>query len=139
MPSVLLISTYDLGRQPFGLASATAALRAAGAEVACADLSRDRLTPEQVEAADIVGFFLPMHTATRLAVPVIARVRELNPTARLCAFGLYAPINIGWLRERGVDHVLGAEFEESGLGRLLFVSPFRSTVPGTDTYTDQLW
>jgi radical SAM superfamily enzyme YgiQ (UPF0313 family) len=112
MPSVLLISTYDLGRQPFGLASATAALRAAGAEVACADLSRDRLTPEQVEAADIVGFFLPMHTATRLAVPVIARVRELNPTARLCAFGLYAPINIGWLRERGVDHVLGAEFED---------------------------
>src|SRR4029079_11644711 len=112
MPSVLLISTYDLGRQPFGLASATAALRAAGAEVACADLSRDRLTREQVEAADIVGFFLPMHTATRLAVPVIARVRELNPTARLCAFGLYAPINIGWLRERGVAHVLGAEFED---------------------------
>ena len=79
MPSVLLISTYDLGRQPFGLASAAAALRAAGAEVTCVDLSRDRLAPEQVEAADLVGFFLPMHTATRLAVPVIDRVRELNP------------------------------------------------------------
>ena len=27
----------------------------------------------------------------------------------------------------------------AGLGQLLFVSPFRATVPGTDTYTDQLW
>jgi len=118
MPSVLVISTYDLGRQPFGLASAAAALRAAGAEVACADLSRDRLAPEQVEAADVVGFFLPMHTATRLAVPVIARVRELNPVARLCAFGLYAPLNAAWLREHGVDHILGAEFEDD-LQRLI--------------------
>lgn len=34
---------------------------------------------------------------------------------------------------------LGAEFEAAGLGRLVWVSPFRATVPGTDTYTDQLW
>jgi hypothetical protein len=27
----------------------------------------------------------------------------------------------------------------SGLGRLLWASPFIGTVPGTDTYTDQLW
>ena len=112
MPSVLLISTYDLGRQPFGLGSATAALRAAGAEVACADLSRDRLAPEQVERAALVGFFLPMHTATRLAVPVIARVRDLNPAARLFAFGLYAPLNSVLLRELGVEEILGAEFED---------------------------
>jgi len=80
--------------------------------VTCADLSRDRLAPEQVEAARLVGFFLPMHTATRLAVPVIARVRELNPEARLCAFGLYAPLNGKLLRELGVEHILGGEFED---------------------------
>jgi hypothetical protein len=34
---------------------------------------------------------------------------------------------------------LGAELEEAGLARLLFVSPFRPTVPGTDAWTDQLW
>jgi hypothetical protein len=34
---------------------------------------------------------------------------------------------------------LGAEFAAAGLGELLAVSPFRATVPGTDTYTDQLW
>ena len=35
------------------------------------------------------------------------------------------------------DH--GAVFEATGLGRITFASPFRATVPGTDTYTDQLW
>jgi hypothetical protein len=34
---------------------------------------------------------------------------------------------------------LGADFEAAGLGSLIFVSPFRATVPGTDRFTDQLW
>jgi radical SAM superfamily enzyme YgiQ (UPF0313 family) len=108
----LLISTYDLGRQPFGLASAAAALKSAGVDVRCADVSRDRLAPDDVSAADLIGFFLPMHTATRLAVPVIRRVREINPSARLCAFGLYAPLNAALLAELGVAGILGAEFED---------------------------
>ena len=33
---------------------------------------------------------------------------------------------------------LGRELAEAGLGELVLVAPFRSTVPGTDTYTDQL-
>ena len=39
----LLISTYDLGRQPFGLASGAAALAAHGVEVSCLDLAKQRL------------------------------------------------------------------------------------------------
>ncbi len=34
---------------------------------------------------------------------------------------------------------LGAEFAAAGLGELLWVAPFRRTIAGTDTYTDQLW
>ena len=109
---VLLISTYDLGRQPFGLASAAAALHAAGASVTCADLSRDRLPDDAVRTAHLIAFFLPMHTATRLAVPVIDRVRVLNPDATLCAYGLYAPLNAVVLQERGVTEILGGEFED---------------------------
>src|SRR5690348_3575389 len=52
-----------------------------------------------------------MHTATRLALPLIDRVRRVNPGARLAAYGLYAPLNAAWLREHGVDHVLGPEGE----------------------------
>lgn len=110
--SVLLISTYDLGRQPFGLASPAAWLRDAGIEVTCADLSRGRLPQDAVRSASMVGFFLPMHTATRLALPVIDRVRGLNPGATMVAYGLYAPLNESLLRERGVHEILGGEFEE---------------------------
>jgi len=109
---VLLISTYDLGRQPFGLASPAAWLRDAGVDVDCADTSRERLTDERIAAAELVAFYLPMHTATRLASPLIDRVRRVNPAAALAAYGLYAPINEAWLREKGIAHVLGPEGEE---------------------------
>ena len=53
-----------------------------------------------------------MHTATRLAGPVIAAARRASPGARICAFGLYAPLNADWLRGLGVDEIFGGEFEE---------------------------
>ena len=111
MARALLISTYDLGRQPFGLASPAAWLREAGVEVTCADLAKERLPQDAVRAATLIAFFLPMHTATRLALPVIDRVRALNPSATLVAYGLYAPLNEQLLGERGIQVVLGGEFE----------------------------
>jgi radical SAM superfamily enzyme YgiQ (UPF0313 family) len=108
----LLISTYELGRQPFGLASPAAWLRRAGWEVTCVDIAKQPLRREAIERAELVGFHLPMHTATRLAGPVIGKVREINPSARVCAYGLYAPLNGDWLRSLGVDAVFGGEFEE---------------------------
>jgi radical SAM superfamily enzyme YgiQ (UPF0313 family) len=110
---VLLVSTYDLGRQPFGLASAAAALAAAGYEVMCADLAKQTLDDEAVRRASAIGFFLPMHTATRLALPVIDRVRRSNPGARLIAYGLYAPLNARLLKEHGVTSIVGGEFEDA--------------------------
>jgi len=108
----LLISTYDLGRQPLGLASPAAWLRRAGVDVDCVDTSRDPLTDAQILEAGLVAFYLPMHTATRLAAPLVERVRTLNPRAGLAAYGLYAPLNRAWLHERGVVHVLGPDAEE---------------------------
>jgi hypothetical protein len=34
---------------------------------------------------------------------------------------------------------MGAELKRAGLGRIVFASPFLSTVPGTDRYADELW
>ena len=112
MRSALLISTYEMGRQPFGLASAAAWLRAEGWTVACVDAAKDTVRPESLSAPEIIGLHLPMHTATRLAGPVITAARRVNPSARICAFGLYAPLNAGWLRSLGVDEIFGGEFEE---------------------------
>jgi radical SAM superfamily enzyme YgiQ (UPF0313 family) len=109
---VLLLSTFEMGRQPFGLASPAAWLRREGFEVRCSDLAREPLAEADVRGSELVGFHLPMHTATRLAAPVIGRVRALNPSARLCAYGLYAPLNAGYLNSLGVHDVFGGEYEE---------------------------
>src|SRR5215469_8248398 len=113
----VLISTYELGRQPFGLASPAAWLRDTGAEVTCADISREPLPEAAVRAADLIAFYVPMHTATRLAIALLPPIRESNPRAHLCFYGLYAPVNERHLRRLGVDTILGGEFEE-GLSAL---------------------
>ncbi len=160
---VLLISTYELGRQPFGIASPAAWLRRDGFEVSMADLSRTRLDPELVREAGLVAVFLPMHTATRLALPVIDRVRDLNPKAHICAYGLYAPPNAELLRERGASTILGGEFEadlvalarqladetdagpkpglhsSQGIARLSFIPPDRSGLPALEQYAALEW
>ena len=108
---VVLISTYDQGRQPFGLASPAAWLRESGFSVTCADLSVGMFPARAIREAEAVLFFLPMHAATRMAVPYLSRVRETNPRAKLGCYGLYAPLNAEYLKGLGVDEVFGAEFE----------------------------
>jgi hypothetical protein len=153
---VVLISTYDLGRQPFGLASPAQWLRAEGHEVSTVDLSCQPLPSETVRAADWVAFHLPMHTATRMAVPQILAVRRMNPGAMLCCYGLYAPVNREMLQGLGVTHVIGGEFEKAlaetisgrsesasgvslnsvsiNMDRLVFKTPDRTTLPPLRDY-----
>ncbi len=108
---ILLVSTYELGHQPFGLASPAAWLAKSGHEVACADLCIEALDGEAVRQAGLIAFYLPMHTATRLAAKAIEKVRGLNPAAHICCYGLYAPLNEEYLRSLGVGRILGGEFE----------------------------
>ena len=115
--NIVLISTYELGRQPFGLASPAAWLRAGGHQVTALDLARQPLNEALVREAALIAVYLPMHTATRLAAQLIPILLELNPWAYLCAYGLYAPMNAEYLRTLGVPTILGGEFEE-GLAHL---------------------
>ena len=107
---VLLVNTYDLGHQPFGLASPAAWLERDGHQVTCADLAVMRLPPNLADF-DAIAFHLPMHTATRMAAPLIAKLRGMLPQVRLAAYGLYAPLNADYLRRLGADAIIGGEFE----------------------------
>lgn len=109
----VLVSTYELGRQPFGLASAASWLNRAGAVVKCIDLSIEPFRETDFDGAAFVGFYMHMHTATRLAAAVIPKVARRNPNAHLCAYGLYAPLNAAFLRTLGICSVIGGEFEEA--------------------------
>ena len=116
--NVVLLSTYELGHQPFGLASPAAWLAEIGAKVTCLDLSREEFREAPIREAALIAFYVPMHTATRLAVALLPRVRALNPHAHICFYGLYAPVNAEYLRELGAQTILGGEFEE-GIVRLV--------------------
>lgn len=149
---VVLLSTYELGRPPFGLASAAAWLRDAGLEVQTVDLSRESLLPAVVAQAQLFAVHVPMHAATRLAGPLLSQLAAARPDARRAAFGLYAPMNADWLRGCGATHVLGVEAEAaltalalgrehddvSGRGspvpRLAFKVPDRSGLPPLSAY-----
>ncbi len=108
---VILISPYDLGRQPFALAEPAALLARDGFGVTCLDLSLQILESIAWRDAAFVAIYLGMHTATRIALEALPRIRALAPRARLCAYGLYAPMNAGLLHARGVTDIIGGEFE----------------------------
>jgi radical SAM superfamily enzyme YgiQ (UPF0313 family) len=134
---IVLISTYELGRQPFGLASPAAWLRKRGHAVTCMDLSREGLGEQAIHEAGLVAFYVPMHTATRLTVALLQPIRSLNPKAHLCAYGLYASLSANILRVHGITSFFGGEFEQalidlaehlSGLSALPQIHPLDSNV-----------
>ena len=155
--NIVLISTYELGRQPFGLASPAAWLRKRGHIVVLLDLARQSLDEAAIADAQLIAIYLPMHTATRLAAQLIPQLRKHNPRAHLCCYGLYAPMNAEYLRAFGVSTVLGGEFEEGlvqlaerlatdgnsiaqssdsmiSMARLQFEVPDRSGMPPMEKY-----
>ena len=152
---VVLINPYEIGRQPFGLAEPAAWLTRAGCDVHCLDLTLQRLEPEVLRSARVVAIYVAMHTATRIAVEAIPRVRAIAPQAHLCVYGLYAPMNEKLLRDLGVNTVLGGEVEPAlvslverlragdgqvqtepvvNLSRIEFLTPDRHALPPLARY-----
>jgi len=92
---VLLLSTYELGRQPFGLASPAAWVRRAGFDVGCVDLSRQGLRDEAVRRASVVALqpLPPLRESCRGCASssqigaVCPRSRSTPPCSSLTAAG----------------------------------------------------
>lgn len=152
---ITLVSTYDLGHQPFGLASPAAWLEQAGFSVRCIDLAIQPYQDSFFSDTDMVAFHLPMHTATRLAQLYAPKVKQLNPDAKLVFYGMYAATNAESLLTLGADYIFGGEYEShlTGLCRDLaagkkydgakirvsldkqqFLLPQRSGLPPLDQY-----
>lgn len=105
--------------------------------VTCLDLSREELDEQAVREAEFIGFYVPMHTATRLTVELLEPLRRINPRAHLCAYGLYASLAAEVLRAHGITSLLGGEFEQalidlaehvSGLSATPHIHPLDSNV-----------
>jgi len=152
---ISLVNPYELGRQPFGLAEPAAFLQKAGFTVSCCDLSIQKLGACLTTDTNIVAIYIAMHTATRIAIEALPKIKELAPDASLCVYGLYAPMNANLFRSLGVQTILGGEFEnalvsmakriEAGAGdtqteaetcleKIEFIAPDRSKLPALSNY-----
>src|SRR4029453_3316341 len=109
--AVLLVACYELAHQPLGVAWAAAFLEARGFAPAVLDVSVEPFDPEQAARARVVVVSVPLNTALRVGVALIARVRAVNPACHIVAHGLYAQLNAEYLLAHGVDSVIGGEAE----------------------------
>ncbi|MBV9689409.1 MAG: radical SAM protein [Ktedonobacteraceae bacterium] len=94
---ILLISCYELGHQPFHLASLLAMLRQAGYSPVAVDAAVETLSDEVIARACFVGIAVQMHTALRLGEQIAQHVRSKNPSTHICCYGLYALLNANYL------------------------------------------
>src|SRR4051794_7411649 len=106
---ILLVSTYELGHAPQGVALPAAHLARAGFRPAALDLSVQPFDEARLRRARLVAISVPMHTALRLGLALAPRGRAAAPAGVLCFHGLYAPLNAAPLLSAGARAILGAE------------------------------
>jgi radical SAM superfamily enzyme YgiQ (UPF0313 family) len=111
--AILLVACYELGHQPLSVAWPAAALERSGYAPAVMDVSVEPFDAERARRARLVVISVPMHTALRLGIAVAARVREVQPAAHVCLYGLYAHLNRDHLLAHGVDSVIAGESEDA--------------------------
>ena len=155
---ILLISCYELGHQPFSLASPAARLKSEGYDVSVVDAAIEPVPEDIVRGAGFIGISVPMHTAMRVGMDLSRRIRKLNPGTHLCYYGLYATLNADYLLTHGADSVIGGEFEQPlcdlvdrlcagsistldgesrttlNLSRQVWTTPNRDALPGLKRY-----
>ena len=108
---ILLISCYELGQQPLSVIHLGDSLLREGYQLGVLDLAVEPFDVARVKQADLIGISVPMHTALRLGVIVARQIRELNPSAHICFYGLYAAMNSDYLLQELADDCFGAECE----------------------------
>ncbi|MFQ5840384.1 MAG: CUAEP/CCAEP-tail radical SAM (seleno)protein [Candidatus Methylomirabilales bacterium] len=111
--ALLLLSCYELGHQPLGVASPLGFLEDAGCAPETLDIAVERLDAERVGRARFVGISVPMHTALRLGVRAAERIRQTSPRCHITFYGLYAVLNAEYLLEQVADSVIGGEVESA--------------------------
>jgi radical SAM superfamily enzyme YgiQ (UPF0313 family) len=109
--AILLVSCYELGHQPFHLASLSAMLAQGGYTPVAVDTAVEALDDETILNARFVAISVPMHTALRLGTEIARRVRTINPPASICFYGLYALLNADYLLRETIDYAIGGEYE----------------------------
>ncbi|MEW6127201.1 MAG: CUAEP/CCAEP-tail radical SAM (seleno)protein [Acidobacteriota bacterium] len=108
---VVLISTYELGHQPAGIAMPLGFFKREGIRADALDVSVEGFDAEKISRAKFIGISVPMHTALRLGVAIAQEIRRINADGHICFYGLYASLNSDYLLDTVADSIIGGEFE----------------------------
>jgi radical SAM superfamily enzyme YgiQ (UPF0313 family) len=109
---ILLVSCYELGHQPAGLAVPMGFLRRAGFAAEAMDISVQGFDEARACHARFVGISVPMHTALRLGLRIAEQIRRINADCHICFYGMYATLNADYLLDTVADSAIGGEVEE---------------------------
>ncbi|MEN3334028.1 MAG: hypothetical protein V7641_3393 [Blastocatellia bacterium] len=109
---ILLVSCYELGHQPAGLAVPMGFLRRAGFAAEAMDISVEGFDEAKARRARFVGISVPMHTALRLGLRIAEQIRRINANCHICFYGMYATLNAAYLLDTVADSAIGGEVEE---------------------------
>ncbi len=154
---ILLISTYELGRQPVHVASPAAVLEKSGHTVTTVDLAVEELTACHLGEVDAVAVSVPMHTALRLAIATAKTVRAEASGLPIAFYGLYATVGSEGTLGVVADRLVAGEYETGlvewvdtlsedpnpratvDLARSDFQVPQRATLPSLEQYARLEW
>ena len=107
-----------------------------------------------VEPTEVSGWYRHEYLPSVLPGSAVATVLAFSPIPMVTGApggvpdddGVGRRLLLQWFLDDAPARVWGGVFTDQGdalaargLGRMLWASPFVGTVPGTDTYTDQLW
>jgi radical SAM superfamily enzyme YgiQ (UPF0313 family) len=136
--AILLVSCYELGHQPLGVAWPRAFLERAGYAPDTLDLAVEPLDEGKVRRARLIAIAVPMHTALRVGVRAAERMRQVNPGCIIVFSGLYAILNEDHLLSGFADVVLGGEFEGALVALVERVEADKTPDCGSGRHLDRL-
>jgi radical SAM superfamily enzyme YgiQ (UPF0313 family) len=111
MIDIALVSTYEGGMQPLGLATAAAHLLSAGHHVKCCDSFIAAPSLEDLCHQDLVAFSIPLFESVEPAINLFSQTRQLRANLPIVFYGTYAMLNREALLAKGADGVILGDWE----------------------------
>ena len=128
---VTLLSTYEGGMQPLGLAGAAAHLTHAGHTVRAQDLTLDSIDWDAVDRSGMVTFSVPLFDSTAQAIELAGEIRARGWQGKIVFYGSYAMLNSEHVLATAADGVIEGDWEHVLVdiaNRLDAGLPFEDTV-----------
>jgi radical SAM superfamily enzyme YgiQ (UPF0313 family) len=113
MPNIAVVSTYEGGMQPLGVATATSHLRAAGHIVSSYDSYVADINLDQLCSNDSIAVSIPLFDSVETALALFAKIKATNAELPVVFYGTHAMLNSSALLASGAAGVVLGDWEDT--------------------------